>query len=36
MYVEDGGTAYTNAGAGGIEVNIIGDGSGGKAIRFNL
>jgi|TARA_B100002051_G_scaffold131005_1_gene124577 hypothetical protein len=32
VYVEDGGTAYTNAGAGGIEVNIIGDGSGGKAI----
>ena len=32
VYIEDGGTAYTNAGAGGIEVNIIGDGSGGKAI----
>tara|TARA_B100001094_G_scaffold68879_2_gene65251 strand:- start:6166 stop:7812 length:1647 start_codon:yes stop_codon:yes gene_type:complete len=32
VYIADGGTAYTNAGAGGIEVNIIGDGSGGKAI----
>jgi len=32
VYIADGGTAYKNAGAGGKEVNIIGDGSGGKAI----
>ena len=28
----NGGTSYSNAGAGGQEVNIVGDGSGGKAI----
>ena len=32
VYIADGGTAYKNAGAGGKEVNIIGDGSGAKAI----
>jgi len=32
IFVEDGGTSYSNAGAGGQEVNIVGDGSGGKAI----
>ena len=32
IFVDDGGTSYSNAGAGGQEVNIVGDGSGGKAI----
>ena len=32
IYVDKQGTGYSNAGAGGQEFNIVGDGSGGKAI----
>ena len=32
IYVDNQGTGYKNAGAGGQEFNIVGDGSGGKAI----
>tara|TARA_B100000131_G_scaffold148662_1_gene144394 strand:+ start:2195 stop:3844 length:1650 start_codon:yes stop_codon:yes gene_type:complete len=32
VYIENQGSSYKNAGAGGQEFNIVGDGSGGKAI----
>ena len=32
VFIEDGGTGYKNSGGDGIEVKIVGDGSGGRAI----